>query len=177
MADDGVNQRQLTDIRDTLEKNGITSDLIACRKREIKGWENRNWGIRFRVDALIKGSNPEDYDGIIIPGGVLHADRLRENEGCNSFIRQLFTSGKIVAALGHGVQVLIGSGILEERKVTGSPSIATDLRNAGAIFQDQDIVIDNGLLTAKNEKSVTAFMIQLVDALRRGLRQRSDAVI
>ncbi len=177
LAEDGVNQRQLTAIREGLEKGGVRTDLISCRKREVKGWEDRNWGIRFKIDSHLNALKPEDFDGVVIPGGPLHADHLRENAQSQLFIRQLFASGKIVAALGHGVQVLIDSEIVKGRKVTGSPSIMTDLKNAGALLQDQEVTSDNGLLTGRNEKTVSAFTTELIDALRMGLRQRTEAVI
>jgi protease I len=177
LADDGVNQRQLSEIRDALEKGGVKTDLISSRKKEIKGWENRNWGTRFKTDSLIADSNAEDYDGVVIPGGALHADHLRECDDSRLFIRQFFASGKLVAALGHGVQVLIDSEVLKGRKITGSPSITTDLKNAGALLQAGEIAADNGLLTARNEKTVAAFTTELIDTLRKGLRQRTEAVI
>lgn len=177
LAEDGVNQQQLAAIREALEENGIKTDLMACRGREIKGWEHRNWGTRFRIDCFINDGKPEQYDGVVIPGGALHADHLRESDHGHQFIRQLFASGKIVAAIGHGVQVLIDSGIVKGREVTAPPSVATDLKNAGAILQDRDITSDNGLLTARNDKAVEAFATELLDALRKGIRQRTESVI
>lgn len=174
---DGVNQRQLTVIREGLEKGGIKTELISSGKREVKGWEEWNWGIRFKVDAFFNSSTPETFDGVVVPGGPYHADHLRENEQSHIFIRQLFASGRIVAALDHGVQVLIDSEIIKGRKVTGCPSIRTDLKNAGALLQDQDVTADNGLLTGRTEKNVDAFTTVLIDSLRKGLRQRTEAVI
>jgi Putative intracellular protease/amidase len=177
LAEDGVDQRQLAGIREALEKNGIKTEVLAPRKREVKGWTGENWGIRFRIQSTIDAAKPEDFDGVVIPGGAIHADHLREDEQSRNFIRQLFAAGKIVGALGHGVQVLIDADVIRGRKVTATSSVSTDLKNAGALIEDHDVAADNGLLTSRDERTMEAFTTELIDVLRKGLRQRTEAVI
>ncbi len=177
LAHDGVDQQELTATRDFLEKAGIKTDTIAFEGAEVKGWEHDQWGIRLRIDKHFSVVKPLDYDGVFIPGGPLHADELREKSQVNAFIKELFGAGKIVAGIGHGVQVLISANVLHGLKVSSLSSIAADVRHCGALVQDDAITADNGVITARSGDHLERFAQTMIDLLKSDVKQRVDVII
>lgn len=177
LADHGVNQSELTVTRELMEKAGVKMEILSNQPLEVKGWEGTDWGIRIRIDKQVNAVTPEDYDGIIIPGGVFHADTLRSIGDVQNFVKQMFSAGKIVASIGHGIQVMISSDILRGLKVTTPPSLKTDLLFCGAIPVNDDIVADNGIITGKSEKNLNQFTTVFLDTLRKGIKQRTASII
>ena len=177
LADHGVNQNELGVIRDRLEKSGVHVHVVSARKTEVKAWKDDNWGIRIKVDRQISEVNPEDFRGILIPCGVLHADTMRENSQIRDFVKQLFASGRLIGAMGHGIQVLMDAEIVDGRQVTASKSLKTDVVLAGGLWVDEDVVNDNGLITSRYETDLEKFTEIYLDTLRKGITQRTSTVI
>ena len=177
LADHGVNQTELGMIRDRLEKSGVHVHVVSARKTEVKAWKDDNWGIRIKVDRQISEVNPEDFHGILIPGGVFHADTMRENSKIRDFVKQLFASGRLIGAMGHGIQVLMDAEIVDGRQVTASKSLKTDVVLAGGLWVDEDVVNDNGLITSRYETDLEKFTEIYLDTLRKGITQRTSTVI
>jgi protease I len=177
IVEEGVNQHELGGPREQLEKAGLKVDIISPHMPEVKAWSENNWGIRIKVDKQIPNISPEDYQGIIIPGGPLHSDELRMNPFVLDFINQFFSAGKTVAAISHGIQVLISADILEGRQVTGCASLRTDINLSGGLWADQDVVSDNGLITCRSEQDIEKFSKVFLEDLRHGVHQRTETII
>ncbi len=177
LAHHGVDQQELTTIREFLERAGVKTDTIATEGREVKGWEQHQWGIRLRVDKQISAVKPLDYDGVFIPGGPLHADSLRGKSHVIAFVKELFGAGKVVASIGHGVQVLISAGVLNGLKVSSLSSITADVRHCGALVQDDAITADNGVITARSGDQLDRFAQNMIDLLKTDVKQRVDVII
>jgi len=177
LAHHGVDQQELTTTRDFLEKAGIKTDTIACEGPEVKGWEQHQWGIRLRIDKRLSAVKPLDYDGIFIPCGPLHADELRGNSQVIAFIKELFGAGKVVASIGHGVQILISADVLHGLKVSSLSSIAADVRHCGGLVQDDAITADNGVITARSGDQLDRFAQIIIDMLKSDVKQRVDVII
>lgn len=173
----GVNQRELTVTRDILDKAGVKTDTIGFEGLEVKGWENQQWGIRLKIDKHIRTVKPGDYDGVLIPGGPLHADKLRENPMVNAFVKELFAAGRIVASIGHGIQVLISAGVLSGLKVSPATSIIRDVTHCNAFVRQDEITVDNGILTARSGENLDRFAQIIIDVLKTDVKQRADAII
>jgi protease I len=174
---DGVNQNELGILRESMEKHGITIDIVAEKLPEVKAWTANDWGNRIKVDRLLKDVSAEDYSGIIIPGGAFHADELRGKARALEVIRQAFAAGKPVGAMGHGTQLLISAGIVRGMNVTGSPSLKGDVGYAGGTWAADGVIADNGLVTGKGEDEADRFAQAFEDHLRAGLVQRAPTII
>jgi protease I len=127
LTEEGFEQVELTGPREALEKAGVTVHIISPQKDEVKAWDETDWGIRVRVDKPLNEANPEDYDGLMLPGGVLNPDKLRLNEEAVEFVKHFLETGKPIAAICHGPQTMIETGLLEGRRMTSYPSIKSDL--------------------------------------------------
>jgi protease I len=177
-ADHGVSQTELAVSRESLERAGVKVFIISAQPIEVKAWHHENWGNRIKIDMTFGEVSPEKFHGVIVPGGPLHADRLRHSEEAVDLIRQFFSAGRNIGAIGHGVQVLISAEILKGRQVTGLSSLKTDLANAGAICEDDEgIVSDNGLITCRSEREIEKFCKIFLEKLRQGINQRTETII
>jgi protease I len=127
LTDHGFEQSELTSPREALQKGGVTAHIVSPQKDEVKAWDKDKWGIRVRVDKVLDQTSPEDYDGLLLPGGVLNPDQLRVNEKAVAFVKHFLETGKPIAAICHGPQTLIETGMLKDRTMTSYPSIKTDL--------------------------------------------------
>lgn len=177
LVEDGVSQRDLSETRAALEKAGVKNDILSSRPGEVKSWESNDWGIRVKVDKSLPDADPASYDGLIIPDGPLHTDQLRGNTEVLAFVRQLFSAGKLIAAIGNGAQVLLNAEILKDLRVTSSFSIKTDLALTGALWSDEEVSFDNGVITCQGGANLEEFNNTLLDTLRKGIRQRSETII
>jgi protease I len=164
----GFEQVELTEPRKALEDAGAETDLISPEKGKVKGWDMKEWGDEFDVDVPLDRARADDYDALLLPGGVMNPDRLRMNESAVAFVRSFFDAGKPVAAICHGPWTLIEAGVVDGRTVTSYPSIKTDLTNAGAIWVDRDVVVDNGLVTSRKPDDIPAFNRKMVEEIREG---------
>jgi protease I len=141
---------------------------VSPQPQTVKAWNVDRWGIELPVDVTLDQANPEDYDMLVLPGGVLNPDTMRMNSSCVQFAQHFIEQGKPLAAICHGPQLLIETGMISTRKLTSYPSIKTDLINAGALWEDRDVVVDNGLVTSRSPKDLDAFNNKIIEELGEG---------
>jgi protease I len=175
--DHGVNQNELTGPREALERAGVKVITVSTRKTEVKAWQGEDWGIRIKVDKNLSAVNTRTFDALLIPGGILHADSLREAEAALALITEMYAAGKVIAAVGHGIQPLINTRIIEGRTVASCSSLKTDLILAGALWSDEEVVADNGLVTCKCEDDIELFNKIFLEELQQGVHQRTETII
>lgn len=165
LATDGVEHSELTLPRKALEEAGATTELISLQEGEIKGWKNKEWTDTFPVDKLVSEVGAQEYDGLLLPGGTLNADKLRADSQAVAFVNMFFAAGKPVAAICHAPWILIEANAVKGRKVTSFPSLQTDLRNAGAEWVDTEVVVDQGLVTSRKPDDIPAFNKKMIEEL------------
>ncbi|OYU80379.1 MAG: protease [Flavobacterium sp. BFFFF1] len=159
----GFEESELESPKKHLEKQGWTADIVSPEAGTIKSWAEKNWGKEFPVDVVLKDASADDYDALVLPGGVINPDQLRTNKAALDFIKAFFKAGKPVAAICHGPQTLISAGLVKGRKMTSVKSISIDLVNAGAEWSDEEVVVDNGLVTSRTPKDLPAFNKKMVE--------------
>jgi len=172
LVENGFEQIELTSPKQALEEAGAKTHIISPRRGTVKGWEHTQWGQEFPVDVTIDEANANDYDALLLPGGVMNPDKLRINKPAVQFVRTFFDQRKPVAAICHGPLVLVEAGVLNGRKVTSYPSIQTDVKNAGANWVDQEVVVDQGLVTSRSPDDLPAFNRKLVEEVSEGQHER-----
>ncbi len=177
LATDGYEQVELTSPKNELEKNGATVHIVSPKKEgeSIKAWDTDHWGIEVKTDVTVGSANADDYHALMLPGGVMNPDTLRTNDDALDFIRAFFKAGKPVAAICHAPQLLIEAGVVEGRNVTSYKSIKTDLKNAGANWEDSEVVTDEGLVTSRNPDDLPAFNDKLVEEIKEGKHEEQHA--
>lgn len=173
VATDGFEQSELLKPRQALDEAGVTTHVIALKAGAIKGWNEQNWGESVPVDLTIDQADAADYDGLLLPGGVMNPDKLRRDPKVQQFVRAFFEAGKPVAAICHGPWTLIDAGLVRGRTMTSYHSIQADLKNAGANWVDQEVVTDNGLVTSRQPSDIPAFNRKFIEELGEGLHERS----
>lgn len=166
LATDGFEQSELEHPRDKLREAGFTVDVIAPKSGEIRGWKDKDWGRSVDVDVQLSDATAETYDALVLPGGVINPDQLRGNDEAVEFIRAFDRAGKPLAAICHGPWLLVESGAAKDRKVTSWPTVRTDLENAGAHWQDAEVVVDAHIITSRKPDDLPAFVQAVSDALR-----------
>jgi protease I len=169
LTENGFEQSELTSPLEAMKQAGVTVEIVSPQAKEVKAWDAGNWGITVPVDVTLDNAKPENYDGLMLPGGVLNPDKLRMNEKAVAFVRHFLEQGKPVAAICHGPQTLIETQMIEGKKMTSYPSIKTDLINAGVNWVDQEVVVDHGLVTSRSPKDLKAFNRKLLEELAEGV--------
>jgi protease I len=172
ITENGFEEVELTSPKKALEDAGAKVDIISPQKNKVKAWDHDHWSIELPVDKNIADANPDDYDALVVPGGVLNPDQMRRNKDCVEFAQHFLDTGKPLAAICHGPQLLIETGKLKGRRMTSYPSIKTDLVNAGAEWADQEVVVDHGLVTSRSPKDLPAFNKKMVEEIREGIHER-----
>lgn len=175
LATDGVEQSELVEPRKALEDAGATTELISIKEGEIKGWSNKNWADTFQVDKAVDSVDASQYDALLLPGGSMNPDKLRINPKAVDFVRDFFEEGKPVASICHGPWMLVEADVVKGRKVTSWPSLQTDLRNAGAQWVDEEVVVDQGLVTSRKPDDIPAFNAKMVEEFAEGPHPRQQA--
>jgi protease I len=165
---DGFEQVEMTEPRQALEEAGAGTDLISPNSGCVKGWQHTKWGDEFKVDVPLSQARADDYDALLLPGGVISPDKLRINSQAVDFVRAFFDAGKPVAAICHGPWTLIEAGVVKGREMTAWPSVRTDLRNAGARVVDREVVVDNGLVTSRKPDDLPAFNRKMIEEFAEG---------
>jgi protease I len=165
LAADGVELVELTEPWHALQEAGASVQLISLFPGEIQGMHHDRKADTFRVDKTIDQANAADFDGLVLPGGVMNPDLLRVNEAAVDFVREFAQDGKPIAAICHGPWMLVEAGVVQGRTVTSWPSLKTDLRNAGAEWVDAECVSDGGLITSRKPDDLPAFCAKLVAEL------------
>jgi protease I len=173
IATEGVEQAELTGPWKAVAEAGAQPELISIEDGEIQAWEHFDKGGSFKVDRTIEEARPDDYDGLVLPGGVANPDQLRTDENVVSFIREFATSGKPIGVICHGPWTLIEAGVVAGRTITSWPSLQTDLRNAGANWVDQEVVVDAGLVSSRKPDDLPAFNAKIVEEFAEGRHPES----
>jgi protease I len=165
LTENGFEQSELLSPKKALEDAGIHVDVISSKTGNVKGWDKTDWGMEVRVDRLLDNVKVADYDALVLPGGVMNPDKLRQNMDAVALAKEFMQSGKPVAAICHGPQTLIETGLLNGRTMTSFPSLQTDLRNAGANWVDEEVVRDGNLITSRKPADLDAFNKEIISAL------------
>ena len=173
LVTDGFEQVELTEPRKALQDAGATTELVAPRAGKVKAWKTRDWGEQFDVDRDLHGADADAYDALLLPGGVMNPDHLRMNATATRFVKAFFDASKPVAAICHGPWTLIDAGVVEGRRLTSWPSLQTDLRNAGAEWVDEEVVVDQGLVTSRKPDDLPAFNARMLEAFAQGRHARA----
>ena len=168
LATSGVEQVELTEPWAAVEAAGGKAELISITAGEIQGFNHDKPADQFHVDKTIDNASAEDYDGLILPGGVANPDTLRTNEIAVDFVRDFFKQGKPVAAICHGPWMLVEADVVESRTLTSWPSLKTDIRNAGGNWVDEECVVDNGLVTSRKPDDLKAFCAKAIEEFAEG---------
>jgi protease I len=166
VATDGFEQSELTEPLNALRNAGAQVDIISPHSGQIQGMQHHDKGEMIEVDRVLDETRPEDYAALVLPGGVANPDTLRTNETAVAFVRHFFTAQKPVGAICHGPWTLIEAGAVRGRKLTSWPSLKTDLRNAGAEWFDQEVVVDHDLVTSRKPDDLPAFCRALIDRVQ-----------
>jgi protease I len=173
LVTDGFEQVELQKPRKALDDAGATTQVVSPKDDKAKGWNFTEWGDDVSVDVKLKQAKPDDFDALLLPGGVINPDKLRMIPEAVNFVKSFFDSGKPVAAICHGPWTIIETGYAKGRRIASWPSLKTDLRNAGAEWTDQEAVTDGNLVSARNPDDIPAFnraMIQLFAQARQHAR-------
>ena len=173
LATDGVEQVELLEPRKALEDAGAEADVVAPKGGTIKGWDHDHWGQEIDVDVELSKASAEDFDALMLPGGVMNPDHLRMDEAAVAFVRAFFDAGKPVAAICHAPWMLIQAGVAKGRRLTSYPSLRLDLENAGATWVDEEVVTDQGLVTSRKPDDIPAFNRKMVEEIAEGVHARA----
>ena len=168
LATDGFEQAELSEPRKALDEAGAKTVVIAPKEGKIRGWKMKDWGESVDVDATLGHAKPDDYDALMLPGGVINPDQLRLDERAVKFVRSFFESSKPVAAICHGPIMLIEANVLRDRHLTSWPSLKTDIRNAGGHWTDQEVIVDRGLVTSRKPDDIPAFNAKMIEEFSEG---------
>ena len=175
LAANGFEESELQSPRQTLKAAGVEVDIVSAEENTVKAWAKTDWGDDYPVDRALAEASADDYDMLIVPGGLYNPDTLRNDKDALSFTRGFFEQHKPVGAICHGPWVLISAGVVSGRDVTSYPSIKDDLINAGANWHDQEVVCENGLVTSRSPDDLEAFNNKLIEELAEGKHKRQVA--
>jgi protease I len=171
MANEGVEQIELTEPLQAVREAGAEAELLAPEAGEIQAFNHLDKGDRFDVDRAVKDADANEFDGLVLPGGVANPDHLRTKPEALAFVRSFFEAGKPVGVICHGPWTLIDAGVAEGRTLTSWPSLKTDLRNAGAEWVDEEVHVDQGLVTSRKPDDLEAFNAKIVEEFAEGVHE------
>jgi protease I len=171
LATDGVEQSELTGPREALEQAGARVDLISTKPGEIQGFKHLDKGDRFKVDRTLDDVSADQYDALVLPGGVVNPDRLRTDPRAVQLVRDFFAAHKPVGAICHGPWLLVEADVVRHRNVTSWPSLKTDIANAGGCWADEQVRVDNGLVTSRKPDNIPAFSARLIEEIAKGVHR------
>jgi len=166
MATDGFEQSEFKKPIKALKNEGILVDVLSLKEGKIKSWKETKWGDEFKVDVTIDKALSTNYDMLVLPGGVMNTDSLRTDESVVKFVSEFFEQGKPIAAICHAGSILIETGLLKGKQMTSYKSIKTDLINAGVDWKDEEVVVDNKLITSRYPKDLPAFCRKMIEELK-----------
>jgi len=173
LATDGYEQSELTEPKRLLEQAGVQTDVIAPGgATQIRGWHKKDWGDAVKVDVALRDARVDDYDALVLPGGVMNPDKLRLEPAAIALIKAFDDAGKPLAAICHGPWTLIEAGGVKGRTMTSWPSLHTDLTNAGANWVDETVVVDRGLVTSRKPDDIPAFSRKAIEEFAEGRHAR-----
>ena len=168
LATDGFEQSELLEPRKALDEAGATTQVVSPAGKKIKGWDQKDWGKEVSVDVPLDSANAEEFDALLLPGGVMNPDQLRMNPTAVQFVKQFTDAGKPVAAICHGPWTLLEAGAVRGRTQTSWPSLKTDLKNAGASWVDKEVVNDHGVVTSRRPDDIPAFNREMIRRFSEG---------
>jgi protease I len=172
LATDGVEQVEYTEPRKAVEQAGAQTHLISLEPGEIQGFNHLDKGDRFPVDKAVADAREADYDGLVLPGGVANPDFLRTDPDAVRFVRSFYDAGKPIAAICHGPWTLVEAGVVKGRTLTSWPSLKTDIENAGGTWVDEEVHVDQGLVTSRKPDDLPAFCAKAIEEIAEGVHQR-----
>jgi protease I len=174
LTENGFEESELTSPMQALKDAGAEVHIVSPRRGKVRGWKDGNWSIDVKVDVHISDADPDEYDALVLPGGVINPDLLRRDMECVSFAKEFLQEGKPVAAICHGPQLLIETGVLNGREVTSLSAIKTDLINAGARWYDKAVVVNAGLVTSRTPEDLEAFNEKMIEEIAEGIHESAD---
>ena len=172
---DGFEQVEMTKPREALDEAGAETKIVSLKSGKIQGMNHADKGDKFEVDLTVNEARPEEFDALLIPGGLYNPDSMRMNEKVLAFSRHFFREGKPVAAICHGPQVLVSADLVRGRKMTSWPAIQVDMRNAGARWVDEEVVVDNGLVSSRKPDDIPAFNTKMIEEFAEGRHKAAVA--
>jgi protease I len=175
LATHGFEQSELEVPRERLKEQGVTVHVVSPESGTIRGWEIKDWGRPVKVDVKLDNAHADDYDAIVLPGGQINPDLLRIDEKALAFIRAFYDQKKVVAAVCHAPWLLIETGIIKGRRATSYKSIKTDVVNAGAKWEDREVVVDEGIITSRDPGDLEAFSKKIIEKIAEGKHDRRAA--
>jgi protease I len=173
LTENGFEEVELTSPLKALKEAGAEVSIVSPQKQKVKAWNHNHWSIELPVDVNLDSANANDYDALVIPGGVLNPDTMRLNAKCVEFAKSFLEAGKPLAAICHGPQLLIETGLLRVRTMTSYPSVKTDLINAGVKWVDKEVVVDKGLVTSRSPKDLDAFNRKVIEEIQEGVHEHA----
>lgn len=185
LATDGFEQAELMEPQKSLQDAGAEVTVITPaegpakpqKAGEIKGWDKTDWGKSVKIDRSLSDVKPEQFDALILPGGVMNPDKLRQCKKAVAFVKAFVDAEKPVAAICHGPWTLIETGAVKGKTMTSWPSLQTDLKNAGATWVDKEVVVDNGIISSRKPDDIPAFNAAIIDAVSRATGKSNQAAI
>ena len=175
LATDGFEQSELTEPRKALDAAGAVTKLVSPKSGKLRGWNHKEWGEEVQVDQPLDAADPQNYDALVLPGGVMNPDALRMQPKAVAFVKSFFDAGKPVGAICHGPWTVIESGAAKGHRMTSWPSLKTDIRNAGADWVDQEVVVDANLVTSRKPDDIPAFNREIIKLFSRSIRVSFNA--
>ncbi len=172
LATHGYERSELREPLDFFTQHGAKVEILSIDDGEIKSWDKDNWGDSVKVDKKVRDADPADYDALVLPGGQINPDLLRVNEDAIMFIQEFARTGKALAAVCHAPWLLIEAGIAKGRDMTGYKSIKTDLKNAGAHWKDEPVVVHNAIITSRNPGDLGIFCAKIAEEIQEGPHER-----
>jgi protease I len=173
LATDGVEQIELTEPLEAVRNEGAEVEVISLKKGEFQGFNHLEKGDTFTADKAVKDAYADDYDGIVLPGGVANPDFLRSDEDAVRFVRSFVEAKKPVGAICHGPWTLVEADVIKGRTLTSWPSLQTDIRNAGATWVDEEVHVDQGLVTSRKPDDLPAFNAKVIEEVAEGRHERA----
>jgi len=172
---DGFEQVELTKPKDALQQAGAQVEVVSPASGEVRGWNHTEWGERVKVDRALADATPDNYDALLLPGGVMNPDHLRTNPAAVQFVQQFAASGKPIAVICHGPWTLVEAGAVRGVRMTSWPSLKTDLINAGANWVDEEVVVDRGIVSSRKPDDIPAFNRKMIEEFAEGTHQQRKA--
>jgi protease I len=177
LVTDGFEQVELTEPRKALERAGGETHIVSPSRDTVRGWHYKKWGKLFVVDRPLEDINPQDYDALLLPGGVMNPDKLRTNKDAVAFVRHFVDNQKPIAAICHGPWTLVEANAVSGRTLTSWPSLKTDIQNAGGIWVDQEVVVDRGLVTSRKPEDLPKFNSAMVAEFAKDLGESTQQTL